>query len=33
MTSKLPPAETVAYAQDLLDRGLAFNAHEVLEAA
>ena len=29
----LPPAETVAYAQDLLDRGLAFNAHEVLEAA
>ncbi|PXX02517.1 DUF309 domain-containing protein [Mycolicibacterium moriokaense] len=30
---ELPPAETVAYAQDLLDRGLAFNAHEVLEAA
>ncbi|MDT5331750.1 MAG: uncharacterized protein QOF31_3047 [Mycobacterium sp.] len=30
---KLSPAETVAYAQDLLDRGLAFNAHEVLEAA
>ena len=30
---KLPPAETLAYAQDLLDRGLAFNAHEVLEAA
>lgn len=29
----LPPAETVAFAQDLLDRGLAFNAHEVLEAA
>jgi hypothetical protein len=29
----LPPAETIAYAQDLLDRGLAFNAHEVLEAA
>src|SRR6478735_11711563 len=29
----LPPAETLAYAQDLLDRGLAFNAHEVLEAA
>jgi hypothetical protein len=30
---ELPPAETVGYAQDLLDRGLAFNAHEVLEAA
>jgi uncharacterized protein len=30
---ELPPAETVAYAQELLDRGLAFNAHEVLEAA
>lgn len=29
----LPPAETLTYAQDLLDRGLAFNAHEVLEAA
>jgi hypothetical protein len=29
----LPPAETVTYAQELLDRGLAFNAHEVLEAA
>jgi len=29
----LPPAETLSYAQDLLDRGLAFNAHEVLEAA
>ena len=29
---KLPPDETVAYAQDLLDRG-GFNAHEVLEAA
>jgi uncharacterized protein len=29
----LPPAETLAYAQDLLDQGLAFNAHEVLEAA
>ena len=29
----LEPAETLAYAQDLLDRGLAFNAHEVLEAA
>jgi uncharacterized protein len=30
---KLSPLETLAYAQDLLDRGLAFNAHEVLEAA
>ena len=29
----MPPAETLAYAQDLLDQGLAFNAHEVLEAA
>jgi uncharacterized protein len=29
----LAPDETLAYAQDLLDRGLAFNAHEVLEAA
>jgi hypothetical protein len=29
----LPPAETLVLAQDLLDRGLAFNAHEVLEAA
>ena len=29
----MPPAETLGYAQDLLDRGLAFNAHEVLEAA
>jgi len=29
----LAPAETLACAQDLLDRGLAFNAHEVLEAA
>lgn len=29
----LSPAETLGYAQDLLDRGLAFNAHEVLEAA
>jgi hypothetical protein len=29
----LAPAETLAHAQDLLDRGLAFNAHEVLEAA
>jgi hypothetical protein len=30
---ELPPDETLTYAQDLLDRGLAFNAHEVLEAA
>jgi hypothetical protein len=30
---ELPPAETLAFAQDLLDRGLAFAAHEVLEAA
>ncbi|OMB95265.1 DUF309 domain-containing protein [Mycobacterium colombiense] len=29
----LEPAETLAYAQDLLNRGLAFNAHEVLESA
>lgn len=29
----LAPAETLAHAQELLDRGLAFNAHEVLEAA
>ena len=29
----MPPAETLGYAQDLLDRGFAFNAHEVLEAA
>lgn len=29
----LDPAETLAYAQDLVDQGLAFNAHEVLEAA
>lgn len=29
----LLPAESLVYAQDLLDRGLAFNAHEVLEAA
>ena len=27
----LPPAESLSWAQDLLDRGLAFNAHEVLE--
>jgi hypothetical protein len=30
---ELTPAETLRYAQDLLDQGLAFNAHEVLEAA
>ena len=30
---ELPPSETLAYAQDLLDRGFAFNAHEVLEGA
>lgn len=30
---RLTPADTLAYAQDLLDQGLAFNAHEVLEAA
>lgn len=30
---ELDAAETLGYAQDLLDRGLAFNAHEVLEAA
>jgi len=30
---ELSPSETLRYAQDLLDRGLAFNAHEVLEAA
>ena len=30
---RLAPADTLAYAQDLLDRGLAFHAHEVLEAA
>jgi hypothetical protein len=29
----LPPAQSIVYAQDLLNRGLAFNAHEVLEAA
>lgn len=29
----LLPAETLTYAKDLLDRGMAFNAHEVLEAA
>ncbi len=30
---ELSPADSLTYAQDLLDRGLAFNAHEVLEAA
>jgi hypothetical protein len=30
---ELSPAESLAYAQDLLNQGLAFNAHEVLEAA
>jgi len=30
---ELSTQNTLAYAQDLLDRGLAFNAHEVLEAA
>ncbi|MBS9534365.1 DUF309 domain-containing protein [Mycobacterium sp. M1] len=30
---ELPPAKTLAYAQRLLDDGLAFSAHEVLEAA
>lgn len=29
----LAPAESLAYAQDLLDRGQPFNAHEVLESA
>jgi hypothetical protein len=29
----LPPAETLALAQSLLDSGRAFSAHEVLEAA
>lgn len=29
----LPPAESLAWAQDLLDRGRAFHAHEVLEGA
>lgn len=28
----LPPAEALAYAQRLLDQGLAFHAHEVLES-
>ncbi|WKG02078.1 DUF309 domain-containing protein [Mycolicibacterium sp. HK-90] len=30
---ELAPADTLAYAQRLLDRGQAFSAHEVLEAA
>lgn len=30
---ELTPAETLAYAQELLDQGQAFHAHEVLEAA
>ncbi|HEX7322034.1 MAG TPA: DUF309 domain-containing protein [Mycobacterium sp.] len=30
---ELPPAQTLGYAQQLLDDGLAFSAHEVLEAA
>ncbi|MFI6367316.1 DUF309 domain-containing protein [Nocardia sp. NPDC050630] len=29
----LPPQQTLLFAQQLLDDGLAFNAHEVLEAA
>jgi predicted metal-dependent hydrolase len=29
----LPPADSLDYAQELLDQGLAFHAHEVLEAA
>jgi uncharacterized protein len=29
----LSPADSLTYAQNLLDRGLAFHAHEVLEAA
>lgn len=29
----LPPDGYLRYAQDLIDKGLAFNAHEVLEAA
>jgi len=29
----LPPPEAVAYAQELLDAGRAFSAHEVLEAS
>jgi hypothetical protein len=30
---ELSPSNSLAYAQDLLNHGLAFNAHEVLEAA
>ncbi|MFR9754041.1 DUF309 domain-containing protein [Nocardia sp. 004] len=30
---ELPPEQTLTFAQQLLDEGLAFNAHEVLEAA
>ncbi|WP_225731915.1 MULTISPECIES: DUF309 domain-containing protein [unclassified Nocardia] len=30
---ELPPQQTLTFAQQLLDQGLAFNAHEVLEAA
>lgn len=30
---ELPPDETLRYAQELIDRGRAFYAHEVLEAA
>ena len=30
---ELPPEQTLSYAQELLDRGRAFHAHEVLEAA
>ena len=29
----LPPTQSLVTAQDLLDRGLPFQAHEVLEAA
>ena len=30
---ELPPAESLTFAQQLLDQGMAFHAHEVLEAA
>ena len=30
---ELSPSKSLAYAQDLLNQGFAFNAHEVLEAA
>ncbi|MDY6997215.1 MAG: DUF309 domain-containing protein [Actinomycetota bacterium] len=30
---ELPPAEALSYAQELLDQGMAFHAHEVLESA